>query len=121
MDTMGDVVDTSEASDVLWRHPQPASTPMWHFIQHVNERHGLKLQGYPDLYRWSVDNVSAFWEETWDFVGIVASQKAHRVCPPCPTSFPSQALLVCCPWPRRNICPWRQTSGWLTGLTLLSL
>ncbi|XP_044717667.1 AMP-binding enzyme domain-containing protein [Hirsutella rhossiliensis] len=75
---MGDVVDTSDASDVLWCHPQPASTPMWHFIQHLNSRHRLELRGYPDLYRWSVDNVSAFWEETWDFVGIVASEKAHR-------------------------------------------
>ncbi|PHH87854.1 hypothetical protein CDD83_8317 [Cordyceps sp. RAO-2017] len=67
-----------DASDVLWRHPAPASTPMWHFVQQLNQRRGLELCDYPGLYRWSVDNVSAFWEELWDFVGIVASQRADK-------------------------------------------
>lgn len=71
------VADDVDAN-VLWRHPDPGSTPMWRFMQHVNQRHGLRLDGYPALYRWSVDNVSPFWEDVGDFVGIVASAQLGR-------------------------------------------
>ncbi|RDA94490.1 hypothetical protein CP533_2752 [Ophiocordyceps camponoti-saundersi (nom. inval.)] len=67
--------------DVLWRHPDPTSTPMWRFMQHVNRRHGLSVDGYSALYRWSIDNVSPFWEDLWEFVGIVASVKPGRAIP----------------------------------------
>ncbi|ATY58832.1 acetoacetyl-synthase [Cordyceps militaris] len=74
--------DSSPAlAEKLWTHPDPASTPMWQFIQRVNARRGLALAGYPDLYRWSVEHVADFWRETWDFVGIVASKEADEVLP----------------------------------------
>lgn len=76
----------ADASALLWRHPRPESTPMWRFIQHVNTRHRLGLRGYPDLYKWSVDNVAAFWADVWDFFGIVASQMAPQVRRPRPSS-----------------------------------
>ncbi|KAG6004380.1 hypothetical protein E4U21_001143 [Claviceps maximensis] len=85
-------------SDELWRHAAPASTPMWQFIQQVNKKHGLSIAGYPSLYKWSVDHVSAFWEDVWDFVGIVSSEKADRALPqncpmyPRPDFFPSSRL-----------------------------
>lgn len=52
---------------------------MWRFLQRVNKKHGLQLHGYPDLYRWSVDNVADFWDEAWQFVGIVSSKGYDRV------------------------------------------
>lgn len=52
---------------------------MWQFIQQVNKKYALSIDGYPGLYQWSVDSVSSFWEEVWDFVGIVASKKADKV------------------------------------------
>lgn len=68
------------AAEVLWRHPDPESTPMWRFIQHVNEKYGLRLEGYPGLYKWSIENVAQFWEEVWHFVGIKASKPFEEVC-----------------------------------------
>lgn len=67
------------AAEELWRHSDPASTPMWKFIQQVNKNNGVKLSGYPDLYKWSVDNVAEFWHETWQFVGIKASTPYEQV------------------------------------------
>lgn len=63
----------------LWRHPDPGSTQMYRFLEHVNAKYALRLRDYPALHRWSVDNVSAFWEETWHFVGIKASRPYDEV------------------------------------------
>ncbi|OAA41009.1 acetoacetyl-CoA synthase [Metarhizium rileyi] len=78
---MGEYVNDHRASDELWRHDAPHNTPMWQFIQQVNDKHALSIDDYPGLYRWSVESVSAFWEEVWDFVGIVASNKADKALP----------------------------------------
>lgn len=66
-------------AEELWRHSDPKSTPMWRFIQHVNEKYGLKLDDYPGLYKWSIENVGPFWEEVWQFTGIKASKPYDEV------------------------------------------
>lgn len=76
---MGEYVNNNHVSDELWTHHAPARTPMWKFIQQVNNKYGLDIDGYPGLYKWSIDNVSTFWEDVWDFVGIVSSEKANQV------------------------------------------
>lgn len=63
----------------LWRHPDPSSTPMHGFIQHVNAKYSLTISNYPTLYQWSVDHVPEFWEEVWHFVGIRSSQPFKEV------------------------------------------
>jgi acetoacetyl-CoA synthetase len=45
------------------------------FISFVNARHGLEIQAYPDLYKWSVENIPDFWGAVWDFVEIRASRR----------------------------------------------
>jgi acetoacetyl-CoA synthetase len=81
------------AADELWRHPDPASTPMWHFIQKINEKYGLGISDYQGLYKWSVENVNEFWEEVWHFVGVKASrpfQKVHH--PMLRSTCPAKAI-----------------------------
>ncbi|KAK8922287.1 Malonamoyl-CoA synthetase vrtB [Metarhizium anisopliae] len=105
---MGEYIDGRNASDELWRHDAPGGTPMWQFIQQVNKKYALSIDGYPGLYQWSVDSVSSFWKEVWDFVGIVASKKADKALPenapmyPRPDFFSSARLnfaenLLFCP------------------------
>ncbi len=43
------------------------------FIGHVNERHGLKIGSYNDLYRWSIEKIPDFWAAMWVFAGLKAS------------------------------------------------
>lgn len=44
------------------------------FIQQVNAAHGLEISNYPQLYRWSIDNIPDFWATMWEFAGIRASR-----------------------------------------------
>ena len=64
--------DTSQ--EKLWEHPYPKSTKMWEFLKVVNIKHNLEIKNYEQLYKWSVTNVSKFWEEVFRFVGVKASQ-----------------------------------------------
>jgi len=49
------------------------------FMQRVNQRHGVSLATYHDLYQWSIDNLEAFWSEVWDFGGVIAQTRGERV------------------------------------------
>jgi acetoacetyl-CoA synthetase len=49
------------------------------FITEINERHDLKLNSYAELYQWSVEHITNFWAEMWDFAGIKASKQYDQV------------------------------------------
>ena len=63
----------------LWRHSFPESTEMFRFMQLLNIMRGLQLKSYKDLYQWSIDNISVFWEEVWKYTGVKASASFHQV------------------------------------------
>jgi hypothetical protein len=79
----------------LWRHPDPKSTPMYKFMQHINTTFGLALDDYPALYKWSVDHVPSFWEQVWHFVGVEASQPFDEVGSRRPCLIPPFAQSCC--------------------------
>ena len=66
----GDSGDSVE----LWSHPRPESTEFYAFQHHVAKKHAIDVSSYHDLWQWSVDHPSAFWEEIWHYTGI----KAHK-------------------------------------------
>lgn len=49
------------------------------FMQLVNQRFGLTLKNYWDVYAWSIDHIPTFWATLWDFAGIRASQPYTQV------------------------------------------
>jgi acetoacetyl-CoA synthetase len=44
------------------------------FTALVNEKYGLNLNSYAELYSWSVENIPAFWATMWEFANIKASR-----------------------------------------------
>jgi len=44
------------------------------FIGFVNEKHGLEVDSYGQLYKWSVKNIPEFWGAMWEFGEIKASR-----------------------------------------------
>ena len=68
-----------DQGEMLWRHTNPQSTEMWRFKVRVETKYGLLVDSYEDLRQWSIANISSFWEEVWDFTGIVAAKKFDRV------------------------------------------
>ncbi|KAK6216439.1 hypothetical protein LQW54_003443 [Pestalotiopsis sp. IQ-011] len=72
----------------LWRHPKPESTQMYKFLHHVKAKYRLDIDDYPGLYKWSIENVAAFWEDVWRFCGIKASKPYIEVLPPNAPMYP---------------------------------
>ena len=60
---------------LLWKPSEESvrQTNMFRFMHTVNKRHGQQFTQYSDLYQWSVDHISDFWELLWEFVQIKSS------------------------------------------------
>ncbi len=46
------------------------------FLAMVREQIDPGVSGYPELYRWSVENPGQFWPAVWDFCGVGGSRTA---------------------------------------------
>jgi len=68
-------------SKLLWKPNQEriSQTNMIRFMEKVNKKYDLNLADYPSLYQWSVDHISEFWAEIWDFAEIIASSPYDSV------------------------------------------
>jgi len=44
------------------------------FIEFVNNKFGLNISTYDQLYKWSIENIPSFWAAVWEFTGIKASR-----------------------------------------------
>lgn len=68
-------------SRLLWQPNEERArrTNMFHFLQHVNERHGMAFRTYDDLYRWSVEEIPTFWATLWDYAGFSVSRSYDQV------------------------------------------
>ena len=68
-------------TEPLWT-PGPdraAGTNLARFSRYAADRHRLDLGDYADLHRWSVEEPGQFWQDVWDFSGVVAHQDADQV------------------------------------------
>ncbi len=43
------------------------------FIEWIAEHRGIRLDGYRDLYDWSITDLDGFWESVWRFYGVQSS------------------------------------------------
>jgi acetoacetyl-CoA synthetase len=66
---------------IVWT-PSPeriASATITHYREWLNETRGIVLEDYHDLWRWSVDELEAFWASIWEFFEVEASVPYERV------------------------------------------
>jgi acetoacetyl-CoA synthetase len=65
----------------IWKPPAERinNANMTRFIAFVNDREGKRLTTYEELYRWSIENIPAFWTAVWDFCGVKASKRFETV------------------------------------------
>jgi acetoacetyl-CoA synthetase len=45
-----------------------------HFKNWLASTRGLQLEGYQDLWAWSVDNIAGFWDAVWDFFDVLGDR-----------------------------------------------
>ena len=49
------------------------------FTDFVNEKYGLKIESYWQLYDWSIGSIPDFWASMWEFADLKASHRYDRV------------------------------------------
>jgi acetoacetyl-CoA synthetase len=71
----------SESPIPLW-HPSPAlveRSRMTGFMRWLESERGLRFDDYDALWRWSVEDLDAFWRSIWDFFEVQADGEAEPV------------------------------------------
>ncbi len=72
---------TEEDSRPLWTPSEERirSSRMHAYMLWLEEKYGLDIGTYDDLYSWSIDSVDKFWESIWQFADIVHSTPYRSV------------------------------------------
>jgi acetoacetyl-CoA synthetase len=67
--------------DLLWTPSDEwiASTNLTAFMSWLAARDGHRFDGYHALWRWSVQDLTGFWQAIWDYSGVEASVPPQRV------------------------------------------
>ena len=55
------------------------TTRLFRFLREVNDKHGLRLESYQDLYQWSISNIDLFWSHVWEHTKIIGNRGNHVV------------------------------------------
>ena len=55
------------------------TTRLFQFLREVNEKHGLRLESYQDLYQWSTADIDLFWSHVWDHTRVIGTKGSHVV------------------------------------------
>jgi acetoacetyl-CoA synthetase len=49
------------------------------YLRWLHEERGLRFDRYEDLWRWSVEELEAFWASIWDYCGVISHSPYERV------------------------------------------
>ncbi|MFN8185444.1 MAG: acetoacetate--CoA ligase [Gaiellales bacterium] len=67
-------MSSEQPPPILWRptSEQAGATHLAGFVDWLESERGLRFAGYEQLWRWSVDELPAFWEAVWDYFEVRA-------------------------------------------------
>ncbi|KAI9292987.1 acetoacetate-CoA ligase [Neoconidiobolus thromboides FSU 785] len=68
-----------KSPQLMWEPKDLASHNMEKFRVWVNQKHGLKLENYNQLYEWSCDKISDFWADIWEYTHVISSKPWTQV------------------------------------------
>lgn len=71
-----EVVHSPRGGQRLWRPSSSAvaQSQMSDFGRRIARRHGVVVERYEELWRWSVENIAAFWGAVWEYCDIIHSR-----------------------------------------------
>ena len=72
---------TDGAPERLWVPPSERveQAAITRYLCWLRDKRGLRFSRYEDLWRWSVDELEAFWSSIWDFTGVISHSPYERV------------------------------------------
>ncbi|HMG45143.1 MAG TPA: acetoacetate--CoA ligase [Acidimicrobiales bacterium] len=70
----------SERGELLWKPPADVldHSEVGRYIRWLGDK-GMSFAGYQDLWRWSVDDLEAFWGSLWEYFDIQATTPPEMV------------------------------------------
>jgi acetoacetyl-CoA synthetase len=71
----------SAEPEKLWEPPHELveQARMTEYMRWLRTERGLDFDGYHELWRWSVEELEAFWDSIWDFFGVQADGQRGAV------------------------------------------
>jgi len=72
------------AGEMLWRPPADVleQSRIGAYVRWLSDVHGLEFGGdYQALWRWSVDDIAAFWRSIWDYFEIITHEPPAETLP----------------------------------------
>jgi len=69
------------AGEILWtpNEAQQRASNLHEYQDWLQNHHGLRFDDYHALWRWSVDELDAFWRSIWDHCGVIADGSPEPV------------------------------------------
>ncbi|GFU36929.1 acetoacetyl-CoA synthetase [Nephila pilipes] len=64
---------------LIWEPKESDGKEMKKFKKIIEDKYFVKLDGYLDLHKWSIEHLPEFWGEMWDFIGIISSKRFDSV------------------------------------------
>ena len=67
--------------DLLWTpsEERKSQANITRYMAWLRESRGLQFASYDELWRWSVEDLEAFWGSVWDYFGVKAHKPYERV------------------------------------------
>ncbi|KZT71816.1 acetoacetate-CoA ligase [Daedalea quercina L-15889] len=65
-------------SKLIWSPSRPSYSSLDVFRRIVNRKHGLNLEDYHELHKYSIESYN-FWMDVWEFVGIISSIPPEKI------------------------------------------
>lgn len=64
----------------IWEPSQQAieAANLTQFKDKIAHKYSIHLSSYEDLYTWSVEHIECFWQEIWDFCGVLSSHQGEK-------------------------------------------
>jgi acetoacetyl-CoA synthetase len=71
----------SAAPPVLWEPSEELreGSALARYMRWLADERGVRVDGYDELWRWSVEDLEGFWASIWDHFGVRASTPYERV------------------------------------------
>src|SRR5207245_6336185 len=62
--------------ELLWSPPKAltSAATITRYMLWLRQQRGLRFDTYPELWRWSVNDLEGFWSSIWDFFDV----RGHR-------------------------------------------
>jgi acetoacetyl-CoA synthetase len=66
---------------VLWAPPADVreTSRIGHYLGWLERERGRSFAGYPELWEWSVTDLSGFWQSIWDYFDVIAHDQPTTV------------------------------------------